>query len=438
MRLNVKLLICLFITLPIGQIKAQKIWTLEECIGYSVKNNISIKRQLLQTEISQNNLTQSKFDLAPSLNGSANHTWGWGYSFNNNYQQVSKSSDGNIGLNSSITVFSGLQKINTIKMNKYDFLSSVQNLEKIKNEISLNIASGYLQILYTKELRDVAQSQLEVTQMQVDKTNKLFEVGNVAKGALLEIQATEATEQANITDAENNLNLAYLNLAQMLDLDTIKNFKIFIPDEMNVPETFSDNPDSIYKIAIENMPEIKSAEFSLLKSKSQLSIAKGARFPELVLKGGYGTYYDYFLPRHILFDQLDQNRNKNLSLSLNIPIFSKYSIQKNIKNARIGVQDSEFQLRQSQLQLRKEIEQAYFNALASFQNFKSRTKLVAASEENFRYVQQKFDVGLVNSVDYSVDKKNFAKAKSDLLYAKYDFIFKTKVLEFYKGNSIKL
>lgn len=438
MKFKLILLICLFTSFSIAQINAQKLWTLEECIGYSVENNISIKRQQLQTEISQNNLTQSKFELAPNVYGSANHTWGWGNSYSNNYQLANKSSYGDIGLNSSITVFSGLQKINTIKMNKYDFLSSVQNLEKIKNEISLNIASSYLQILYTKELRDVAQSQLEVTQMQVDKTNKLFQVGNVAKGALLEIQATEATEQANITDTENNLNLAYLNLAQMLDLDTIKYFKIFIPEEMNVPETFSDNPDSIYKIALQNLPEIKAAEFSLLKSKSQLAIANGGRFPEITLRGGYGTYYNYYAPLPIFYDQLDQNRNKSIALNLTIPIFSKYSIQKNIKNARIGVQDSEYILRQAQLQLRKEIEQAYANALASFQNFKSRTQLVLASDENFKYVQQKFDVGLVNSVDYSVAKKNTVKAKSDLLYAKYDFIFKTKVLEFYKGNTIKL
>ena len=416
MKIKLIFLICLFVTFPIRQINAQKLWTLEECIGYALQNNITIKRQELQTEISKNNLTQSKIELLPDLSMSGNHDWGWGKSYNNSYQLSNKTSQGQFGINSSITIFSGFRKINAIKMNQYDFLSTLQNLEKIKNDISLNIASGYLNILYTKELYDVAESQLEVTKLQVDKTQKLYDVGNVAKGSLLDIQATAATEEANLTDAYNNLNLAYLNLAQMLDLDTVKNFAIFVPEEIIVSDSFKQNPDLIFYVAVERMPEIKKEEYSLLKLKSQLSMAKGARYPNLSLRAGFDTKYNFYDSLRIN-DQLDNNQNKSITLNLSVPLFSRYSIQKDIDNAKIGVQDAEYVLRQAQLQLRKDIEQAYANALASF---------------------QKFDVGLVNSVDYSVAKKNTAKAKSDLLFAKYDFLFKTKVLEFYKGNVIKL
>jgi outer membrane protein len=435
-----------------GNIFAQKQWKLEDCIGYALQNNITIKRQALQTEIADNNLTQSKIDLLPDLNAGGNHTFGSGNILDNSYQFTNSLNNGSFGLQSNFMLFNGFQKINTVKMNKYNFMSTVQNLEKIKNDISINIASGYLQILYTKELRDVANSELEVTKMQVEKTKKLFEVGNVAKGSLFEIQATAATEEASLTDAQNNLNLAYLSLAQMLDLDTVKNFTVFIPEEISVPEAFSDNPDSIYRIALSNLPQIKSAEFSLLVAKSQLSIANGSRSPQLSLSASYSTRYDFNGKKYIynakdsliaelpypIKNQLNDNLFKQVAINLSIPIFTKYQIQKNISNAKIGVKDAEFALRQNQLQLRKDIEQAYANALASFQNYKTRSEEVTSTGENFKYVQQKFDVGLVNSVDYNVAKKDFVKAQSDLLYAKYDFIFKTKILEFYKGNAIKL
>lgn len=445
---TVLIIVSLFLS---ANIFAQKQWKLEDCIGYALQNNITIKRQALQTEIANNNLTQSKIDLLPDLNAGGNHTFGSGKVLDNSYQFTNTANDGSFGLQSNFTVFNGFQKLNTLKMNKYNFMGTIQNLEKIKNDISINIASGYLQILYTKELRDVANSELEVTKMQVEKTKKLFEVGNVAKGSLLDIQATAATEDASLTDAQNNLNLAYLTLAQMLDLDTVKNFTIFIPEEISVPEAFSDNPDSIYRIALSNLPQIKSAEYSLLVAKSQLSIANGYRSPQISLTANYYTRYDFNAHKYAATDytysnplsypiseQLSDNLYKQVAINLSIPIFTKYQIQKGVSNAKIGVKDAEFALRQNQLQLRKDIEQAYANALGSFQNYKTRSEEVASSEENFKYVQQKFDVGLVNSVDYSVAKKNFVKAKSDLLYAKYDFIFKTKILEFYKGNVFKL
>ncbi len=437
-------------------IKAQKLWTLEDCIGYALDNNLQIKRQELQTEISKNNLLQSKIDLAPDLNAGENHYIGGGHLYNtSSYTESQKENYGSAGIQSSLTIFSGFQKLNTIKVNRFSLLGAMQDLEKIKNDISLNIAGGYLQILYNKELLEVAKSQLEVSKLQIEKTKKLFEVGNVAKGSLLDIQATAASEEANMITAQNNLNISYLTLAQMLDLDTLKNFSIFIPVELNVPESFSENADSIYKIALNNMPQIKSAEYNLKRSKSSLAVANGGRFPQLILTGTYGTQYDFYdslrtfakvndtlklisTNPYNFTRQLGDKKYWVLNFTLNIPIFRKYEIQKEISNAKIQVKDAEFALQQSQLQLRKDIEQAYADALASFENYKARFETVNAQEEDFKYVQQKFDVGLINSVDYNVAKNNYSKAKSDLLQAKYDFIFKTKILEFYKGNVIKL
>lgn len=451
-----KILLVLISLIYAGTINAQKKWTLEECIGYALENNIQIKRQELQTEIANNNLDQSKIEFLPDLGAGGSHTFGSGRTPDYSSFSYSNSlSSGNFGLQSTIVVFSGFQKLNTVKMNRYNFLSTKENLKKAQNDISLAIASAYLQILFNREFLEISKSQMDVTKMQVEKTSKLVEVGNLARGSLLDILAQKAAEEATLTDAQNNLNLSYITLAQILDLDTVKNFSIIIPELLSIPDAFNEDADSIYHIALSNLPQIKSAEYSLMITKSQLAIARGGRLPLLSLTGNYYTQYNLNAVKTLvpynpvtgdpavtanypIREQLKDNLYKQLSINLSIPIFTRWLTQTRISNAKINVLDAEYVLRQSQLTLRKEIEQAYADALAAFQNFKSRQESVTAYEENFKYVQQKFDVGMINSVDYNVAKNNYIKSKSDLLQAKYEFIFKTKILEFYKGNVIKL
>ncbi len=416
---------------------AQKVWTLEDCIRYAIDNNIQIKRQELQSEVAKNNLVQSEFNFLPDLNASGQHIIGKGPNPLNYSNNNITSSNGNISLASNFTLFNGFQKINNLQMNRYNYLSSIKNLEKAKNDISLNIASAYLQILSNNEILGVAKNQLELSQLQVDRTSKLVEVGNEALGSLLEIQAQAAEEEASLTEAQNQLNLSYFVLAQTLDLDTVKNFKVFIPSKLVVPESLDYNPDSIYKIAVNTLPEIKSNELQLKSSQYQLAVARGGRLPNIYLMGSLGSDYDLKSDTPIN-KQLNKAFYEQISLNLTVPLFNKYQVQKAISNAKINVRDNEYALRQSQLSLRKEIEQAYTDALGAFQNYKSRQKSVTANEENFNYVQQKFDVGLINSVDYNIAKNNYTKAKSDLIQAKYEFVFKIKILEFYKGNAIKL
>jgi outer membrane protein len=419
-------------------LSAQKLWTLEECIGYALDNNLQIKRQELQTEVAKNNLDQSKLNFLPDLGANGYHQIGTGPNQNSvSFDKVS-SSVGGFSVVGNLNLFSGLQKINNVKMNRFNYLGTMKNLEKAKNDISLTIALAYLQILFSNELLEESKNQLVISNLQVEKTQKLVDVGNLAKGSLLEIQAQAAADEANVTSYQNQLNLAYISLTQILDLDTVKNFQINIPSVLNVPNSFIDDPDSIYRIAVNNLPEIKSADFQLKSSKYQLAIARGSRFPVLDFGGTLGSNYDLKLTSISFGNQINDQFFKQISFNLTVPIFTKYVTQTKISNAKIGVKDNEFALKQAQLSLRKEIEQAYADALAAFQNYKSREKSATAYEENFKYIQQKFDVGLINSVDYNVSKNDYTKAKSDFLQAKYEFIFKTKILEFYKGNTIKL
>jgi outer membrane protein len=328
-------------------------------------------------------------------------------------------------------------------------LSAREQLEHTRNSVALAIASAYLQILFDREYYEITKSQAELSKLQLDRTRKLYEVGNVARGSLLEMEASYAAELVSVTNARNKLDLSYLSLAQMLDLDTVKNFAVAIP-EVAVPDSFHENPDSIFMLAVENMPEIKSARYALEKAKSQLSIAQGSRLPQLSLTADYYTQYNVNAERPIdpnnptitekypIRDQLNDKLYKQLSINLSIPIFTRYQIQTNVSNAKIGQLDAEYMLRQTMLDLRKEIEQAYADALASFESYQSRKEALISQEENFKYVQQKYEVGLISAIDYNIAKNNYLKAQSDLLQAKYQFVFNTKVLDFYKGKPLSL
>jgi len=436
--------------LTMSFLSGQRLWTLEECIAYAYQNNLTIKRQMLQTEIARNNYQQSYFDLLPDFGAGASHNIGKGRVAD--YTSFSYSNEvnaGSMGLRSNVVLFSGFQKINTIRAQKYAFLSAREQLEHTRNSVALAIASAYLQILFDREYYEITKSQAELSKLQLERTRKLYEVGNVARGSLLEMEASYAAELVSVTNARNKLDLSYLSLAQMLDLDTVKNFAVAIP-EVAVPDSFHENPDSIFMLAVENMPEIKSARYALEKAKSQLSIAQGSRLPQLSLTADYYTQYNVNAERPIdpnnptitekypIRDQLNDKLYKQLSINLSIPIFTRYQIQTNVSNAKIGQLDAEYMLRQTMLDLRKEIEQAYADALASFESYQSRKEALISQEENFKYVQQKYEVGLISAIDYNIAKNNYLKAQSDLLQAKYQFVFNTKVLDFYKGKPLSL
>lgn len=440
------LLLILFINIVI----AQKKWRLEECIQYAYQNNLTIKRQILQTEIAENRLKQAYFDLMPDLGAGGSHNIGKGRVAD--YTSFSYSNDlnaGSLGIRSNFAIFNGFKKINLIKAERYSFLSMCEQLEKAKNDIALAIASAYLQILFDKENFEMAQNQVNISQQQLARARKMHEVGSIARGALLEIESSYKADLVTLTNARNRLMLSKLNLAQMLDLDSVEVFEVEIPTVM-VPDTFAENPDSIFNIAVEKMPQIKSARYTLQQYDSQLAIAKGSRWPQISLTADYYTQYNLKARRIIdpteptvfetypLKDQLQDKIYKQVSLNISIPIFTKYQIQTQITNSKIQKLDAEYLLRQQILSLRKEIEQAYMDALTAYHSFLARKNAVEAQEENYKYVQQKFDVGLISAIDYNIAKNNYIKVYSDFLQAKYQLVFNLKILEFYKGNSLKI
>jgi outer membrane protein len=455
---------------------AQKTWSLQDCIDYALANNIQIKQQQLSEQLAKVNLFQSKASLFPSLNANASHAYNYGKTidmYTNSFATERVQSD-NFYISSSVTLFSGFQLLNTVKQNKIDLQASQYDLDKMMNDISLNLATAYLQILYCDELLTIADNQLAVTEKQVARTQKLVDAGTVSKGTLLTLQAQKSTEELSVVTAQNNLDIAYLTLTQMLDLPSSDSFQIQVPT-ITAPavSTVLLTPDQIYAFASGIQPEIKSAELKLKSSELGLAIAHGLRYPTLSLRGSYGTGFSgaskqiagipqvtgldtigftsemvpaYVVSPHFSYqtetipfnDQINDNINKSISFSLYIPIFNGWQANATATKAKIAIQNAEYTLITTKNTLYKSIQQAYADALAALNKYNSSSKSVEAYKESFKYAEQKFEVGMLNSTEYDDAKNKLAEAESSLLQSKYEYVFRLKILDFYMGKPIEL
>jgi outer membrane protein len=422
----------------------EKVWSLEECIRYAIDNNIQIKQQVVQTKLQKNSLDLARLKILPTLNGQASHDFLFGRSADiTTYQYHNQSTQQEFFyLGGNMNLFNGLQILNTIKKSKFDLLAGEQDLQSIKDNVGLNVAMAYLQILLNKELVAATDAQLQITLQQIEKTKKLVDAGSMARGNLLQIEAQAAQEEVQLITLKNQLETSYLNLTQLLELKTPVGFEIVSP-VINVDSTaiVTGNIDEIYASAQGTRPEVKSAELNLASSESALSIARGARSPQLSLSHSVTTRYVYInnTPGNLPFkDQIKNNKNYDLGFSLNIPILNGWQVNKNVSNSKLEIQKSQYALEAAKKTLYKNIQQAYTDALAALKKYNSSRKAVTSSEESFRYTEQKFNVGLVTPVDYNAGKTQLLNAQSDLAQAKYEFIFKIKVLDFYKGIPLNL
>jgi outer membrane protein len=422
----------------------QKVWSLEDCVRYAIENNIQVKQQVIQTEIQKNSLDLAKLKLLPTLNGQISHDYSFGRALDQNsytfYNQTLQSDYFYLG--GATPIFNGLQNYNSIQKNKYEVMAGQEDLQSIRDDVGLNVALMYLQILLNKELVAANENQLNITLQQIEKTKKLVNAGSVAKGNLLQIEAQAAQEELLLINVKNQLETSYLNLTQLLELKTPGGFEIIVPEITVDPNSIiSGNIDEIYQIAEKNRPEIRSSELKLTASEYDLKIAQGTRSPRVALNHSFNTRYTYISgqPTNEPFKtQLKNNKNSGIGVSMSIPILNGWQVNKNISNSKLSVENSQYSLEGTKKQLYKNIQQAYTDALASLKKYNSSLKAVTSTEESFRYTEQKFNVGMVTSVDYNAAKSQLLTAQSDMSQAKYEYVFKTKVLDFYKGIPLNL
>lgn len=435
------LILCLSKTLG-----AQDIWSLEKCIEYAWSNNLSIKQQNIEVSKSETRLLQDRLDFLPDLNVSFGHNLNWGRSVDLQNLEIihnKLSQSTSASANASIYLLDGLSKLYGIKSSRKSLEISIQEVERLKDEISVSIARSYLQILLAKEVLAAAEESFNSLEKQRDRTRLLVEAGSQPYTSLLDIESQLASERVQVVTAENRVKTSTLALQQLLDLQYDPDFQIMVPDiDYTIQKYTGYNIDEIYAGAL-SMPVIQSARLALTKGELDLKSAKGQFYPKISLAASYGTFYSSstFAPDgsvYPFFEQFRDNINPSISIGLSIPIFNNWNVKTNVRNARLAKESLELDLRTKEQTLYKEIQTAVTEAETYYRQMEAAEANVSSMQESFRYVEEKFNAGALNSTDYTVARANLLKSRSEYLQAKYQFIFQLKIIDFYKGIPMSL
>lgn len=419
-------------------------YSLRQCIDYAIEHNINVRQSANAVERSAVDISTAKWARLPNLNGSASQNWRWGRNVvtetddNGNQYQVYKNTYNygtNVSLSTSVPLFTGFEIPNQYALAKLNFKAAVADLEKAKEDIAIQVASSYLQVLLTQELKQVAINQTELSKEQANRIVRLFELGKASPSEVAEAKARVAQDQMNATQADNNYQIALLDLSQLLELSNPHLLSIQDADTAFTLSPLTP-PDEIYQYALSTKPEIQAAQYRLLGSEKNIRIAQSAFYPHLNLGGDWGTGYSSDLIPDF-GSQMKGNRSKSIGLSLSIPLFNRFSTRNRVRTARLQRINQDLQLDNTKKVLYKEIQQAWYNALAAESQYNSSEAAVKANEESFRLMSEKFNNGKATFVEYNESKLNLTKALSDKLQAKYDYLFRTKILDFYKGQIIE-
>lgn len=417
-------------------VSAQKAWTLEQCIDTALTNNRTIRQQQLTYKSNEIAYKQSKYNLLPNLNASVGQDFGFGRSLTAENSYInSNSQTTSFGIGSSLTLFDGMKMKRNIEAKQAELLASGADLEKVERDITVNVATVFLQVLQDKELLKNAENQLEITRENIKRTKELINSGKLAEGEIYEPLAQEAKEELSRVQAENNLKLALLDLAQVMNLENHDNLDVAVPENLFENELSVLSIAEVYQSALQNRPEIKAVEYRLTLSEKNVDIEKAGYVPSLSLGANVGTgYYNLSnVQNNPAFGyQFKNNLQSGISLNLSIPIFDKFQTRSNVETAKINVENSKLEIDNTKLALKKNIEQAYYNAIAAKNRWESAQKSVQANEEAYRFANQKFEAGKGNQYESDLAKNNLAQAISEQTQAKYEYIFRLKLLELMK------
>lgn len=434
-------------------------WTLRSCIDYARQNNIEIMRQGLSVEEAALGKRQARLNYIPSVSASFNSGTSFGrvldpttYEFMENTSNTDLSGS----LAAGTELFAGMRKLHQLKKADLSFENMLLELEKARNDLELNITAAYLDILFAEEKVSIAGKRTETLELQVEQVEKLVSGGRKTIGDLLQLQSDLADAKYQSIEADNQRKLAYFNLCQLLEIENYENFRIFIPESISVTGNgMTDTPGSIFEAAQE-LPQIKSAALSIKMADRDIRIAQSALYPTLNLSAGYGTSFSNGRRKWVspnatpdpndpgtyvsypFKEQIRDNASYYVSLGLSIPIFNSLSARNNVKSYRIAQRRAQYDYLRVQKELNREIQQAFIDAQGAYEQYGAAMKNIATSEEAFRMIEEKYNLGAASPVDYTLALYNLVNARSQLAQAKYSYIFKTKILDFYKGIPINL
>lgn len=427
--------------MAVGALQAQQIWSLTDCIDHALENNISLKQTELNIQLNKSTEMQSKLELLPSANANSSYTSNQGRYINpytNAFdEEVSKTL--NVSYSSNITIFNGFKNINQIKKAANETLKSIYDLESAQNELISSIALSYLQILFNEELYETSMKQLDLTKKQETRITILVEAGSLAKGELLNIQSQAASEEQQVIQAENQLNLSKLQLAQLIEIENHEDLEISKLTIQTPTFKLKENINKDYATAVKRQSTIKSSEHEIISAMLSHKIAKANYLPSLNLGYTMSTLYSDNIDEMFSFnEQIQNNKQSGIYISMSIPIFNKWSARTAVNQSKIQFENSQLNAELAKNQLRKNMEQAYADQLAAFKRYQATQKAVIAFEESFAYINERYELGMVNSYEFNEAKNNLILAESDQLQAKYDLIFKVKLYDFYTSLTFEL
>jgi outer membrane protein len=443
----VKVLLVLFTAhYSLFTVAQQHLWSLPECCDYAVAHNISIKQQENACRQQELQLSTAKNSRLPDLSGSVgqNFSFGRGLTAENTYSNTNTSST-SLSLGTSVPLFTGFQIPNQIKLNQLNLEAATADLEKAKNDIRMQVAQAYVQILYDMEIAEVAHRQIAIDSAQVARLQAFVENGKASGAELSQQKATLANSRLVATQADNNTRLAILSLTQLLELPTPEGFAIVRPsldkqdgleglDRLGVLPT----PDQIYADALGVKPEILSQQLKLKGTEHSIKIAQAGNLPTLSLSGGLGT--NYYTTSGFKSDafgkQLKNNFSQYIGLNLNVPIFNRFQTRNQIRNARIEQENQQLQLDNTKKGLYKDIQQVYYNALNAQSKEKSSQEAVQSTKDAFTLMQAKYENGKATMTEFNESKNNYLKSESDLVQARYENIYQHALIQFYRGQDL--
>ena len=424
-----------------GSIRAQQGWTLDRCIDYALENNIQIRQSDIAAQTRDVDLNSARSNRLPGVSASASQSWSFGRSLtiDNTYANTNTAST-SFSIGTDMTLFAGGRISGNIQNARLGLDAAMADLERIKDDVRVQVAQAFIQIVYNRSILDVAQGQVTIDSMQVERLTALAAIGKASSAEVASQRATLAQSQLSVTQAENNLNMSILTLTQLLELPSPEGFDVIQPDADDIEFSIPDSPEQIYAQALDIKPAVKSEEIRLQQAANSIDIAKGGYYPTLSLSAGAGT--GYYTSSNRTSDnfgsQMKNNFGPHVGLNLSIPIFSRNSNRNSVRSAQLSMMNQEMQLDNVKKQLYKEIQQAYYNTVSSKSRYESSQEVEVSAQESFQLVQAKYEGGKASITEFNESKNRLVTAQADVIKYRYEYLFNTALLEFYRNSSFEL
>lgn len=430
-------------------LQAQTKWSLRKCIDHATENNLEIRQYGLQVKGAEIDLNSSKNSRLPNLSGSISESFNFGRSASmaTGVYEENKSLNTSFSVSSGIPIFTGFRIPNEIKANELNLKAAMEGMKKAQENLALQIAAYYLDVLFKKEIQKIYQEQYALTKLQVERTQVLVQSGKVATSQLYDIEAQLAKDEVNVTTSKNDLNTSMLNLSQVLNLRTTDGFDIEEPDLSDPNLAISAGkslmlPKDVYQRSLGIRPSVREAEYKLEGSFKQLKVAQAGYWPTVNLglsyNNGFNHIYKDGYTNAKISDQIKNNYRAAIGLSVDIPIFDRFRTRNQVRKARLDILNQEIVLENVKLTLYKDIQQAYQSATAAQAKFSSTAKANEAAAVSFKFAEERYQVGKANVYEYNEAQTKLISSRSEQVQAKYDYIFRVKILDFYQGKEISL